>query len=202
MPSKQFTIDSSGIKRLEISYKGYYKNFTVAVDGKPLGTILNDKELEKGKSFSLPDKSVLDFKLIKQELVILKNGKPLPGTAADPVEILKVTSFFIMFLGGINVCAGLLEILFTFSFLTEAGIGIFSIAVGVIVTALGYFVKRKSIIALTIAIAILCADILFTFIFGISVNSRPDIAVIGAKVILLLPCLRGFKAIKALKHTI
>ncbi len=46
-------------KRLEVSWKGMWKEMQVAFDGVVVGTFANEKELEQGREFTLSDGSLL-----------------------------------------------------------------------------------------------------------------------------------------------
>ncbi|MGL4369423.1 MAG: hypothetical protein ACRCUT_07110, partial [Spirochaetota bacterium] len=77
MPKTQYILEKSAGKRLEISYTGYYKNVQIIFDGALLDTIENEKELKKGRTYTLMDKTILSVKLVKKDayvLEILHNG--------------------------------------------------------------------------------------------------------------------------------
>ncbi len=106
MPKKSFAIERDEEKRLTVTWKSFWKNFTIKFDGEVIGTISGQKELEKGQSFQLPDGSLLDVKLARTlmsaDLQLLRNGKPLPGSGLIPSSKLKQSYGFIYFVGGFN----------------------------------------------------------------------------------------------------
>jgi len=59
MPKQAFAFERDGPKRLEVSWKGRWKNVTVQLDGAPIGTVPGQKELSAGQEFQLPDGSTL-----------------------------------------------------------------------------------------------------------------------------------------------
>ena len=59
MPTQRYALESGGDKRLEVSWKGFWKNLTVKLDGNVIGTVAGQKELKAGQGFELPDGSVL-----------------------------------------------------------------------------------------------------------------------------------------------
>ncbi len=199
MPQKQFPFESAGPNRLGISYKGYYKDFVITLDGKTIGTLPDDKELIKGRIYTLPDKSKLSVKLIKRdayELEILRNGKPLPGSASDPKQILRTASFFVFFLGGLNLLIGLAVMAFDYQFLSQISAGKYSVMLGSLMCLLGLLVIKRSRIALALAIGLFLFDGLIGFI---SSGNHSGFAILGARIIFILPCFQGFKAINELK---
>jgi hypothetical protein len=60
MPKKEFAIHQDGPLRLEIEWKGVWKNVTISFDGERVGTIADGKQLRKDDNlFQLPDGSSL-----------------------------------------------------------------------------------------------------------------------------------------------
>jgi hypothetical protein len=48
MPKQQYALEQGGPKRLEISWTGIWRNFTVRLDGQVVGTVENQKALRAG----------------------------------------------------------------------------------------------------------------------------------------------------------
>lgn len=135
MPSKQFAVEKSGPKRLGISYKGFYKNFVITFDGKTIGTINDDKKLEKGMTFTLPDNSVLSVRLIKEDkymLEILRNEVPIPGSATHPVVLMKVALMFSLPCGLFSLIFGIGGTVFGIRLFSELSFGWASVIGGVL----------------------------------------------------------------------
>lgn len=200
MPSIKYSLEKNGPKRIEIAYTGYYKNLVITFDGKIIKNIAEEKELKAGVGLKLPDKSSFSIKLDKKdmELVVLRNGMPLPGSATDPETIFKTSCGFIFFLGGLNIIIGLAVFIFEIEFLSQAGMGGYSILAGVVMCVLGYFVTKKSRIALAAAVGLFILDGVLNTILA-QAGPRTNFAVLGARIIFIMPVLRGFKAIKELK---
>ena len=157
MPKQTYPIERNGPKRLEVSWGRSWKNMTIRLDGTAIGTIPGQKELSAGQEFSLPDGSTLKVQLIKNffaGLHILRNDQPLPGSAGDPHTKLKGAYRTTYFIGGFNLFLGLATMIFEIRLLQMSGIGVFNIVFGVIFLILGYFVQRKSVISLFVAIVL------------------------------------------------
>ena len=203
MPKINYTLEKSAGKRLEISYTGYYKDVQIIFDGTLIDTIENEKELKKGRSYTLKDKTVLHVQLVKKEvfvLEILHNGVPLPGSATDPLQILKLAYSFIYFLGILNIAIGLCSVIFKFEFLNQIGASAYSIAGGILMFALGYCVFKQSRLALATAIGIFILDGILGMYFMSQQGIQPSLIGIGARIVFIIPCFQGFKAIKQIKE--
>ena len=104
MPTKKYAMEKGEPKRLEISWKGIWKikNFTVHLDGNNIGLIANRKELKAGREFALIDGSILKVQLVKKllsaELQVLRDDQPLPGSASDPGQRLRVAYGIVFFI--------------------------------------------------------------------------------------------------------
>jgi hypothetical protein len=197
MPKKSFAIERDEEKRLTVTWKSFWKNFTIKFDGEVIGTISSQKELEKGQSFQLPDGSLLDVKLARTlmsaDLQLLRNGKPLPGSGSDPRTKLKQSYGFIYFVGGFNFILGLIAILFQVEFLYEIGMGFYSIIVGTIFLILAFFVQKRSKLALILALLLYGLETVLTVFGGLLA------AGVIVRILFIIYMWQGFKAIKELR---
>jgi hypothetical protein len=116
MPKQRFALEEGGEKRLEVSWKGLYKDVTVSLDGNPIGVVPNKKALSAGQAFSLPDGSTIKIQLVRKlmstELQVLRNGEPLPGSSSDPQTRFKTAYGMVYFVAGLNLVLGLVSFLF------------------------------------------------------------------------------------------
>ncbi len=202
MPTQRYALEAGGPQRLEISWRGFWKDTTIQLDGNAISTIPGQKELRAGQEFVLPDKSVLRVQLVTgltSELRILRDGKPLPNSASDPATRLKTAYGIVFFIAGLNIVLGLVSELFQVEFLQQLGIGVFSIGFGLIFLALGFAVRRQSQIALIIAIAIFALDGILGLAVSASAGGRPSTVGIIVRIFLLIPMVQGVVAIKTLK---
>jgi hypothetical protein len=165
MGKVKYALERGGDKSLEISWKGRFKNTKVRLKGNLIGEIPNKKELMTGKIFQLPGETSLKVQLVKSELRVLQNDKPVPGSISDPVTRLGLSFGIIYFIAGLNVLLGFIALIFQVEFLQTLGFGIISVAIGFIFLALGFFTQRRSRIALIVALIIYgldCALALFS----------------------------------------
>lgn len=203
MPKQSFALETGGEKRLEVSWKGLYKDVTVSLDGNSVGVIPNQKALSAGQEFFLTDGSTIKVQLVSKlmstELQVLRNGQPLPGSSSDPQTRFKTAYSMVYFIAGLNLVLGIVSVLFDVEFLQQIGIGFTSIIFGLVFLVLAFFVQRKSTIALFLAIVIFAADGILGIVLAVSQGSTPGVGGIFARIILLIPMIQGVGAIKALK---
>jgi len=203
MPKQSFALEAGGEKRLEISWKGMYKDVTVSLDGNSIGVIPNQKALSAGQEFRLVDGSTIKVQLVSKfmstELQVLRNGQPIPGSASDPQTKVKNAYGMVYFVAGLNLVLGLVSFVFNVEFLQQIGIGFGSILFGLVFLALGFFVQRKSTVALILAIVIFALDGIVGFFLAASQGYNPGGGGIIARIFLLIPMVQGVGAIKALK---
>jgi hypothetical protein len=203
MPKQSFALEAGAEKRLEVGWKGMFKDTEVKFDGELIGTIPDQKALTKGESFELPDGTNISVQLIRKvfstELQVLHDNQPLPGSASDPQTKLKSAYAIVFFIAGLNLVLGLVSVLFDVEILQQLGIGLGSIFFGLAFLVLGFFVKRKSGLALILAIVLFIFDSLLGLIFSVLDGCSPGVGGIIARILLLIPMFQGVGAIKALK---
>ncbi len=206
MPKQSYALEAGGEKRLEISWKPFWKDITVTLDGNSIGTIPNQKALTSGQEFRLPDGTALKVQLVSRvtstELQVLRNGQPPPGSASDPQIRLKYAYWVVYFVAGLNLVLGLISFLFNVEFLQQIGIGFGSILFGLVFLVLGFFTQRKSMVALILAIVIFALDGLAGLFLSAAQGGIPGIGGLFARILLLIPMIQGIGAIKALKQKI
>lgn len=204
MPSRTYTIKDGNQYKIELSWKGLWKNMTVKCNFQPIGTFADNKELKAGKEFQLPDGSMLRVQLVssmtKTELQVLHNGKPIPGSDSDPAQRIKVAAGIVFFVAGLNILIGLLAVMAKVKFLIRIGAGEGSIIFGVLFLILGFFILKQSGIALGLAVLLFAADGILSLILVTKYGGRPPVGAIVFRIFLLIPMIQGFPALKALKE--
>ena len=203
MAKQSFALEAGGQKRLEVSWKGLYKNTTVSLDGNVLGVIPDQKTLMKGQGFRMVDGSTIQVQLISKfygsELRVLRNGQPLPGSASDPKTRLKNAYWIVYFVAGLNIVLGVISAVFNVALLQELGLGFSSILYGIVFLVLGFLVQRKSTFALILAITLFALDGILGFVLVAMQGYKPSVGGLLFRIILLIPMIQGVGAIKALK---
>jgi hypothetical protein len=203
MPKQAYALEHGGPKRLQLSWKGTWREVAIALDGEEIGKISGPQELQTGKEFRLPDDSILTVQLMHKlagtELRLLRDGQALPGTAADPVAKLKTAYVVIYLIAGLNIVLGLVAWLLDVQFLLSIGIGQSSIAFGLLFLVLGFFAQRRCIIALVLAVGIFALDGILSLIVSIAQGYAPNMLDIFVRVLLLVPMIQGITALRGMK---
>lgn len=204
MPSRKYSLKTNEPQRLEITWKGAWKEMKVLVDSQEIGQIDDMKALRAGKDFQIKEGTlrvqfVMNF--MNGELRVLLDGEPLPGSSSDPVERVKISYITLFFIAGLNLALGLVTEFFQIEFLQNIGVGLFSAIFGAIFLGLGFLVMKKhSLIALWAAILLFVADGIFTLFLTIDGGNEPSTGSMVMRIILLVGMYQGLKGLKQLKE--
>jgi len=80
MPQKKFSLEAGGPPRLEVSWRGGFKDLSVSLDGQPVASFEGPKELKDPQRVSLPDGSTLEVQVanvfVIPELRLTRDGEP------------------------------------------------------------------------------------------------------------------------------
>src|SRR5690348_6213956 len=106
MPVTTYAFKEGEPKRLELSWGRRGQDFTIRLDGSEIATLPNKKELSDGRNFPLPDGSTLRVRLTKfwgsDELQVLRNDQPLPGSASHPATRVRDASTALFLVSGFS----------------------------------------------------------------------------------------------------
>jgi hypothetical protein len=204
MPKNGFAVDRGGPPRIELEWRGLFKQVHVRCDGQVLGVIADGKALKQGRTFELPIGGTLGVRLVQgfmgTELEVTRDGMPLPGSATDPESRVKVASGIIFFVGGLSIVLGIIAALVRVEALMSIGLGFESAFFGLFYLVLGFFVRKHySAIALGIAIALFALDGLYGVWVAIEVESSPPIGGIIFRTFLIMAMAKGFGAIRRMR---
>jgi hypothetical protein len=203
MPKKHFTIECDGQRQLELSWRAFWKNFTVYLDGAPIGT-LSPKELRSGGTYSLPGGSTLNVRLKQSlftaDLQVLQDERPLPGSATHPTQRIKQAYTIIFVIGIFNLLLGITGIFIETELMSMLSAGWGTAVFGSFLLILGFLVKQnQSQPALITAIVIYFADSLLGMAAIISAGGTPGIASIIVRILFIAGMTQGISAIKEIK---
>jgi len=197
MPKQSFALEPGSTHRLEIQWKGLYKDTTLTLDGVQLGPVLDQGLLRAGQELPLPDGSLLKLHLVSNlagtELRVTRNGIPLPGSASNPETKVGTAAGIIFFVAGLNLLLGVISLLTRSEFLASLGIGWFSIIFGAFFLVMGFLVKKRSMVV------VFSLDALVGVIGSIAMGGAPAIGGLVFRVFLIIPMVQGVGAITALK---
>ena len=174
----------------------FWRNFTVRFDGATIGHIESSAELRQGQAFVLPDGSRVEIRLDqglgKADLLVLRDGQPLPGSAGDPRQQVAVASNMLFIIAAFNALVGLVAIVTDSSVFASLGLGWPSLVVAAVYAGLGYAVRRwRSRVALALGIGLFAIDGLLSFALSIGSGGRPATGIF-VRIFLLLPMIRAW----------
>jgi len=201
----KYALEKGGPKRLEISWKGSWKEFAIRLDGNVIGTIGDVENLKAGQEFILEDGSNLKVQLTRSfifpHLQIYKDDWPVHSHGLKPAQMLSYVYKLIFFFGGMNLALGLSGTLFHATLGNLPPAGLLSVLLGGLFLVLGFLVIRRSTIALAIAMAILTLDVILTIFFPPNLPRFALVIGIVFRILILLVMVQGFGAVKALKQS-
>jgi hypothetical protein len=89
---KEFSLEHGGPKRIRVTWAGQLKNAEVFFDSAKIASFATANDFSRGTTVKLPDGSLLSVRWgpvpgipILKGVHIVRNGLPIPGTAADPL---------------------------------------------------------------------------------------------------------------------
>jgi hypothetical protein len=176
MGKRHFAIEKDGPKRLTIQWRGIWKEVEVLVDDQRLGEPFpNLRALKQGRDFVLADGRTLYvgfFQSFGRAGLDLKvDGVPLLGTGRDPRAAIKVAAIWLFVMSGISILGGIIGL--ASPVVARFGFGWPSLVAGAVLGVLGFLVlKKRSRVALAIAIAIVLVDTALTFVVYAQVGGR------------------------------
>ena len=197
MPTKTYPFQEEGPDRLELSWRGGFKDFTVTVDGLQVNAeTWNSKQVQAGQRIELPDGSML---LIKQErnffgneLRVVKDGKPLPGSGSHPKTRAKTASIILFVVAGFTLFAVLAFYATENEFDWVSGVSV------LIYLGLGLLVRRGSLAALWTGIILFGLHSLLWIGINLAVGEFPIIFTV-IRVLLIGAMVKAIPAMKQLK---
>ena len=166
MATRKFALVKDGKKRLEIVQPMFSGKRIIKIDGKEVGQIPNAKALKDG--WELKGKGGANLSISKYQswvnsnaLDIRFNGKPIPKSDSNPELRLSYAYQVVYIVGALNLVLGILTAL-----APASGVGVnytqfsryIGIAAGIGYLACGYFIQRRSNIALGFALAGMLVD--------------------------------------------
>lgn len=199
MPTLRYALEPGGARRLEITYRLGFKDLVAKLDGLEVGRVVEADDLKQGRDFLLTDGSLLSIQYVRTlhraDLVVLRNGKPLPGSSTHPGTAVKTAAGFLAFIAVVNIVFGVFNVGGTGGFGADA-IGM--IVEGLIYAVLAWRVLKRSLIALVIAIVLYAADAVY-MLMNITEGGGQGAHGIVLRVVVFIALFRGFAAIRALK---
>lgn len=206
MPIQEFALDATGTRRVLISREAgpLGDQLHVLLDRSMLGTISGQEAESAGREFALPDGSFLKVQLAYSQVQVLWNGQPLPSISAAtrsksqlalPRKTLGrfwVSCGVVFLIGAVNVLLGIILASTPGQPSAQQILPLTLLIAGGLYLLLGFFVARKSSVALGIAVTLYALDGLIALFQG-------SLGGIPLHIILLIFMARGFSAIREIR---
>ena len=203
MTKRSYSFEPGGPKRLELSWKGFYKNMTLKLDGIQIGEVPDSKTLTAGQEFRLVDGSIVKVQMVSNlagtEIQVLRNGQPLPGSASNPETRVKTAAGLIFFIAGLNILIGLIATFFNSDILYQIGVTWLNILFGVFFLVMGLLVRKRSKVALILSIVVFSLNAVLAIFGSILAGVTPSIPGLLMRVVLIIPMVQAVKSIDQLK---
>jgi hypothetical protein len=205
MPTLRYALEPNGPKRLELAWEGQYRNFVVKLDDQVIGQVAGQKALSAGHTLPLPDGSSLTLKTtgsaLANELRVLRNGQPVPGSASDPTVRLRNTYQIIFFIAGVNLVLGLLGGLLRPDILRQLGVGWGTFMLGAVYLLLGLLVRQRRLLALVLTLVFYGLETVMGQLVPLLSGSGQNVAGLLVSALFLWGLYQGLPAIRQLRRT-
>jgi hypothetical protein len=106
MPLRKYILEKGGQPRLEVEWRGLWRDVSVRFDGQEIGTFADKAALKQGRTFTLPDQSNLLVQLVGKseaaQLLVNRDNVPLSefSAARNPAHIALVIFGVVLMLSG------------------------------------------------------------------------------------------------------
>ena len=165
---KSFALEKDGPKNLEFSWGIGWKDFTIRQDGDVIGTIEGKEALREGREVTLKDGSRLYVRLnvglMDSGFEILRDGKPLEGSNADPSSRIRSCFGLLILLAVLDILGAVFAVVFLSGEASARADGLIYgfiyLFLGFVYVFLALMVKKPSVTALYIAITLIVLEVL------------------------------------------
>ena len=152
MPIQKYALVRGEEKKLITAWNFGWNNIRIEYDGKEIGTIANRKELQGGKTFTLPDKSKLEVNfqnsIFSSGLILKRDGVPIPDSVNDPMTSIKASWQIALIVAIYNLVIGIVFATNEFDTPYMPNFGYITAIIGFGYLILSQLIKRKSLPAL------------------------------------------------------
>jgi hypothetical protein len=204
MARLKYALDQGGPRRLEVSWKGNWNEVTVRLDDNVVGMIADIEQLKEGRDFQLEDGTSLKVQLKHKSffpfISILKDGQPLPSPGPEPAKRLGYAYKITFLIGAANILLGLIGSPFQATSLNLSVSSIWPVVIGCLFLVLGFFIMRRSMAALAIAVGIFAIDLVLAIISPPDLPRLLLVASFVFRILILFTMIQGFGAIMALRQ--
>ncbi len=204
MPAQEFSFEPKGPIRLQVAWGSFWKEIVVVLDGKKIDTFSGQKALIDGREYVLEDGTELKIRLKKsilgQELLVTRDGKPLPGSSADPVVKANTTTVLVFFMAFWNIVfGGLGWYIYNRNAPEAVPYQIALIVEGVLFIGLGLLIRKRSLPALAAVMVVFVADTAYTVMSASQAGQQPSMFRLLLQALILYYLYQGWQAFRELR---
>lgn len=171
MPTKTYFLDEARTEPLTARWGWFYRNFTLSYRDQPLTPVEAGVSLAQGGyRYELPGGRRVSAQLKRntglQEVELLVDGQPVPGSNTHPLERIKQGWYALLLVAVLSVTFGTVALVLDSSgTLATLGIGWPTIAEGLLFLALGWWAfSRRSAVVFYVALGLLVLDWIVTLV--------------------------------------
>ena len=177
MATKTFYLSEDQTAVLTTKWGLFYRNFEAFYNGQALGPAVSSDELRQGCTYNLPDGRVFTAQLLRnqglQEVQLLLDGQPVPGSNTHPQERIKQAWYALLFIGLLSTTLGIVAESISSEGLRKLGLGWPSAVEGIIFLGLGWWGYRsRSPLAFYLALGLLVLDKMLTVAAAVSEGGK------------------------------
>lgn len=163
MTQQRLALEPGQKPRIELDWGTYMREFEVRFDGKIIGRVDGgQKALREPHNFTLPDGSELTICLKKSQMIdeleVLRNGVPLPGSASSLTAKISAAVRSSFFWGVGSLIAGLLAVFNGSPAIIQLTFSPYSILFGLIMIIAAIILVRRSLPVAIIALVTFLLD--------------------------------------------
>ncbi|MFC5271853.1 hypothetical protein [Adhaeribacter terreus] len=204
MAQQTFFLNNNPTETITLTWGFNWKNLKIAYLDQLVGEITTKKGLLQGQEFTLPDNKVVSVKLkgsFMPQLEVLVNNEPLSGSATHPATVVEQAFKLSLILGALNFVLGFIAIFWPAEVLLRLGMGLETVFTGLLIMALAYGIKKRSMAALIASISFWILDYGLSIYFASqnegSVNPSSGLIM---RMVIVFTLYRAIAALKQLKQ--
>jgi hypothetical protein len=188
---------------VDVTFQPGWNNLSIRYDQNPVGVIPAREELEAGREFRLENGSVLMVKLPNRLAAVPEvylDGQRLHPYAQAPQKKVHNAFVVLLLIAILNLIVGALAIATQAGIAQRMGGSVFNLIYGAVFLVLAFLVKRGSLIALAVAVALFLIDsVLAIYFITMQGKSFPILALVlrGGFLVFLVQGFTGIRQLKA-----
>ncbi|MGI4883552.1 MAG: hypothetical protein ACRYFR_01175 [Janthinobacterium lividum] len=205
MPKKTYYLDEARTEPITVQWGMAYRNFILSYQGEPVAPAEYGPSLTEGYRYDLPGGRRLSAQLMRnaglQEVELLLNGQPLPGSATHPLERIKQAWYALLLVGVFSTALVVAAQYANIDALAPLHFGWPAVLENLLLVGLGWWgYRRHAAVAFYLALGLLVLD---WVVMVVSLTQAGNFGGVGSIFLRFVICVfvfRGAQAAQALKR--